>query len=269
MTTVDEVRRFYGSNVDFQWSRFDRFAPVEEYVLTKSLREHLPPAPARVLDVGGGNGRHALRLAALGYDVWLCDLTPELVADAARRSAEADAALGSIEVADARALSWPDGHGGAGLLLGPMYCLPAREDRARALSELHRVLRPGAPVFVQFLTRLAGLRSALEAAPSAAGLFDWRRFLDEGVFTDEHLPGFLRVHNFSSAAEAADEVSGAGFEIVDVREMDGPAPTFGQKNLGGAPDHVLEQWGEIAYLVGGRPEFAGAGNHLLVSARRS
>ena len=34
-----------------------------------ALEEHLPTAPAAVLDVGGGPGRYAIELAGRGYDV--------------------------------------------------------------------------------------------------------------------------------------------------------------------------------------------------------
>ena len=37
------------------------------------LARYLPPAPAIVLDVGGGPGLYALPLAAQGYDVHLID----------------------------------------------------------------------------------------------------------------------------------------------------------------------------------------------------
>ncbi|WP_197048662.1 class I SAM-dependent methyltransferase [Streptosporangium roseum] len=37
------------------------------------LERHLPPAPAQVLDVGGGAGAYALPLAAAGYEVHLID----------------------------------------------------------------------------------------------------------------------------------------------------------------------------------------------------
>ena len=46
-----------------------------ELVRTREvLRRHLPPPPARVLDVGGGTGVHARWLLADGYQVHLVDL---------------------------------------------------------------------------------------------------------------------------------------------------------------------------------------------------
>jgi SAM-dependent methyltransferase len=79
-----------------RWTRFDRFARIEEYVLRKVLAEKLPAPPALVTDIGGGNGRHAFHFAQLGYRVRLCDLTQELVADAGRRNATAP--LDSVRV---------------------------------------------------------------------------------------------------------------------------------------------------------------------------
>lgn len=48
------------------------------------LRRVLPPAPARVLDVGGGSGVHAEWLARDGYGVRLLDPVPLHVEQAAR-----------------------------------------------------------------------------------------------------------------------------------------------------------------------------------------
>src|ERR1700678_3426927 len=43
---------------------------------TEIILRRLPPAPARVADIGGGPGRYALWLAALGYQVEHRDLMP-------------------------------------------------------------------------------------------------------------------------------------------------------------------------------------------------
>jgi S-adenosylmethionine-dependent methyltransferase len=40
---------------------------VRQELITRQLAAHLPPAPARVLDVGAGQGTQAIRLAARGY----------------------------------------------------------------------------------------------------------------------------------------------------------------------------------------------------------
>lgn len=58
---------------------------VRTYVLHHQLMEHLPPAPARVLDVGGGAGHQSFPLARAGYDVTLLDPDPTMLTKAEQR----------------------------------------------------------------------------------------------------------------------------------------------------------------------------------------
>ena len=59
---------------------------VRTYVMHQQLLEHLPPAPATVLDVGGGAGHQSFPLAQAGYDVTLLDPSPAML-DKARAAA--------------------------------------------------------------------------------------------------------------------------------------------------------------------------------------
>jgi S-adenosylmethionine-dependent methyltransferase len=58
---------------------------VRTYVLHQQLMEHLPPPPARVLDVGGGAGHQSFPLAQAGYDVTLLDPSPAMLDKARER----------------------------------------------------------------------------------------------------------------------------------------------------------------------------------------
>jgi SAM-dependent methyltransferase len=60
---------------------------VRTYVLHQHLLEHLPPPPARVLDVGGGAGNQSFPLAQAGYDVTILDPSPAMLDKARRRLA--------------------------------------------------------------------------------------------------------------------------------------------------------------------------------------
>jgi SAM-dependent methyltransferase len=76
----------------------------------------------------------------------------------------------SAEVGDARALRLADASADAVLLLGPLYHLPERAGRLKALAEARRVRRPGAMVLAAAISRLAstldGLRGGYLADPS-------------------------------------------------------------------------------------------------------
>jgi S-adenosylmethionine-dependent methyltransferase len=60
---------------------------VRTYVLHEQLLEHLPPPPARVLDVGGGAGHQSFPLARAGYDVTLLDPSQAMLDKAGQRLA--------------------------------------------------------------------------------------------------------------------------------------------------------------------------------------
>jgi len=67
----------------------DAYATVKGHVRTavmhQQLLEHLPPAPATVLDVGGGAGNQSFRLAAAGYEVTLLDPSADMLGKARER----------------------------------------------------------------------------------------------------------------------------------------------------------------------------------------
>jgi SAM-dependent methyltransferase len=58
---------------------------VRTYVMHQQLLDHLPPAPASVLDVGGGAGHQSFPLAQAGYDVTLLDSSPAMLDKARQR----------------------------------------------------------------------------------------------------------------------------------------------------------------------------------------
>ncbi|SCE98285.1 class I SAM-dependent methyltransferase [Micromonospora mirobrigensis] len=61
---------------------------VRQRLLDRAITAHLPPGPARVVDVGGGAGFQAVGLARAGHEVVLLDPDPAMLADAARRLAD-------------------------------------------------------------------------------------------------------------------------------------------------------------------------------------
>ena len=139
-----------------------------EMLRTRELLTHwLPPAPAEVLDVGGGAGVYARWLAEQGYTVDLADPVQKHVDQARAASAQSVHPLRSVTIGDARALARPDGSADAVLLLGPLYHLVEEDDRARALAEAFRVLRPGGVVVAAAIGRISGEQNC---AASLAGI---------------------------------------------------------------------------------------------------
>lgn len=128
------------------------------------LQRRLPPPPAVVADIGGGPGRYAVWLAERGYRVHLIDPVPLHIEQArAAVSGRREAALVEPRVGDARSLPLPDASVDAVLLLGPLYHLPERSDRLRALAEARRVCRAGGVIVAAAISRFASTLDGLRA----------------------------------------------------------------------------------------------------------
>jgi 2-polyprenyl-3-methyl-5-hydroxy-6-metoxy-1,4-benzoquinol methylase len=113
--------------------------PRLEYLRTLELRDRFlpppPPAPARVLDVGGGTGIYAVALCERGYRVHVVDPIALHVERAIEVAHERDLTGMTASIGDARDLtSFGTGYD-AVLLLGPLYHLTEQSDRVRAFTE--------------------------------------------------------------------------------------------------------------------------------------
>jgi ubiquinone/menaquinone biosynthesis C-methylase UbiE len=155
---MTNVERYYDGAAGTEWVRLDRDR-VEFAVTLRAFEEYLPPAPATVLDIGGGPGRYAIELARRGYHLTLADISTGELALAAEKTAEAGARLEDVVQADARELNgFADDAFDAVLLMGPLYHLLEDADRRRAVDEAVRVARPGGMLFATNITRYAALR---------------------------------------------------------------------------------------------------------------
>jgi 2-polyprenyl-3-methyl-5-hydroxy-6-metoxy-1,4-benzoquinol methylase len=99
-----------------------------------------------IVDVGGGTGGLAVPFAALGHNVTVVDPSPDALAAAQRRAAEAGAQLASVQ-GEAAGLDAVVGPGAADLVICHNV-LEYVEEPADAMSAIARVLRPSATVSV-------------------------------------------------------------------------------------------------------------------------
>jgi ubiquinone/menaquinone biosynthesis C-methylase UbiE len=233
------------------------------------LERFLPAPPATILDVGGGPGAYAIPLSLAGHAVHLVDAMPLHVQQARESAAAARTELASIEVGDARELLFPDASADAVLLLGPLYHLIEAADRATALAEAGRVLRPGGVLLAVAISRFASLFDGLLGGWAA----DHPEIVESGLHTGTHrnpgaVPHRFTTAHFAHPEELAAEVAAAGFEPVALLAVEGPA------GLVDDVDGWLDDPRRRAWLlrqvrrVEAEPSLLGASAHVLAVGHR-
>ncbi len=107
------------------------------------------PEPARIADVGCGNGRHARSLASSGHRVVAVDFARNLLL-IGRRGSRGRMWASQIAWVQGEATTLPlrDGSMDAAICVAVLHHLPSVEERIRALRELRRVLASRGRVFV-------------------------------------------------------------------------------------------------------------------------
>lgn len=248
------------------WFRLEH-ARTQELIL-----RHLPPAPATVIDAGGGSGAYACWLAELGYQVHLIDVVAKHVEQARAASArQPEHALASAEVGDARHLAHADASADAVLLLGPLYHLVEKEDRLSCLREAHRVLRPGGLVWGAGISHFASLLDSL-----TQGFFDDLSFapiVERDLEDSQHRnptdnPVYFTDAYFHRPGEMSRELLAAGFQVLEIVAIEGPGWLARDFDRLWNDPAQRERLLNVVRKVEREPSILGATAHIMAIGRR-
>ncbi len=264
-----EIAYYYDHQAEEEWERLERHR-TEFAVTVRALVEHLPPAPARVLDCGGGPGRYAIELARRGYEVTLFDLSPECLRLAEKKAAEVGVALAGYEQGTATDLShFSDGAFDAILLLGPLYHLLGEEDRRQALAEVHRVLKPGGFLFAAFISRYAVPRYVAVHEPTWPHEQKERLeiLLATGTLPPRHKDELEFTAHFDHPGEVGPLCQSAGFEVLTILGVEGLVDRI-ESEVNALSGEAWDAWVDLNYRVAPDPSIHGCTAHLLVIAAK-
>jgi ubiquinone/menaquinone biosynthesis C-methylase UbiE len=252
--------------------RLKQGAFLLEALRTRELIERFaPPPPATVLDIGGGAGAYALWLAGRGYAVHLLDPVPRHIVEAERCSRLVSHSLASCTLGDARNLPYPDTTADLALLLGPLYHLTTAEDRARALAEAMRALKPGGCLLAAAISCFA---SSLDGM--ARDLFQDSAFarMAQGDLRDgQHRnttsrPDYFTTAYFHRPANLRAELQSAGFERVGLLGIEGPGWILPDLDDRLANESRRDNLLRVARMLESEPEMLAASAHWMVVARK-
>ncbi|MGI5493158.1 methyltransferase domain-containing protein [Microtetraspora malaysiensis] len=134
---------------------------VRQELVTRQLEPYLPDQPARILDVGCGQGTQTLRMAARGHHVTALDSSREMLA---LLTAEITTDM-RVDAVHGSATELPDGPFDVVLCHGVLMYF---DDPAPVVRSMANVVRPGG-----LLSLLVRNGDALAMRPGLAG--DWAR----------------------------------------------------------------------------------------------
>lgn len=179
---------------------------VRTAVVWDALEDALAGGPRDVVDLGGGTGGFAVRLAESGHRVRVVDPSPDALAALARRAGEASLEVTGLQ-GDVSDLLEVVGAASADVVL----CHGVLEvvDPAAALARVAEVLRPGG-----VLSLVVGQRHAAVLARAMAGHFQQARGL-----LDDQEPVDSRTGRRFTAAEVEALLGEAGLTPTTVHAV--------------------------------------------------
>jgi len=242
---------------------------MEFAVTMRAFEAWLPPAPAKILDIGGGPGRYSIELAKRGYDVTLLDLSQGNLDFARHKADEAGVVLRDTIYGNALDLSaFTNKSFDAVLLMGPLYHLFTPEDRRRAVHEAMRMLRPAGMLFAACITRFAAIRDSAIKDPK--WLVEHRvvaeAFLETGVLRIPSDKGFTD-HYAAHPLEFAPMIEQAGCLTHALIGVEGVVAGV-ENNLLQLPGEEWDAWADVNYRLGHDPTLHGGAYHLLYVGRK-
>lgn len=194
--------------------------------LTARYAERLSSG-ARVLDLACGQGRHAVPLAAQGYDVVGLDYQANLLEVAECRAREAGVQVPFVR-GDMRALPFDDASFDAVQMIFTAFGYFSDAENAQVLAEVARVLRPGGWFVLDVANRDAMLRTAQPRSwkrlpDGTLVISEWTWDVPSGRYTHwQRLAGEDGTREYThsvrvyTCTELATMLAGVGLSIVEM-----------------------------------------------------
>ena len=265
------VKNYYTESVRKEWRRLVR-DPYHrlEFETTLHFLEKYLPKNALILDAGGGPGRYTVELAKRGYEVVLLDMTPANLAFAKRQIRRAklkDKVKNVVEgsIVDLSRIA-DETFDTVICLGGPLSHILDSEKRDKAISELIRVSRKGAPIFVSVMSRLSLLVVELTLFQDEIEMPHFKQIRDTGDYAGNM--GFTACH-FFLPEEMREAFSNKGVSILDMAGLEGLASNHSRKtNKLAKNEERWKIWMETHYQTCTHPAVVGTSEHMLIVCRK-
>jgi SAM-dependent methyltransferase len=269
--TESLVKDYYTSQVHKEWRRLvrDAYHRLEFETTLHFLEKYLPP-DGLILDAGGGPGRYTFELARRGYRVVLFDMTPANLEFARRQLKRARlprGAVGLVEGSIVDLSQFADGIFDAVICLGgPLSHVLGAEKRERAISELVRVAKNGAPLFVSVMGRLSLLVIELTMFQEELEMPHFNQIRDTGEYEGNR--GFTACH-FFLPEELQAAFCDKGVSILEMAGLEGIS-SHHNRQLNQLAKNTARWpiWRETHFRTCTHPAVVGISEHMLLVCRK-
>ncbi len=266
------VKSCYAGMVDHEWERLvqDDFHRLEHDTTWHFLNQYLPKT-GLILDAGGGPGRYTIGLAKRGYDVILFDLTPENLDRAKeeiRKAGVESEVKGIIEGTITYLSRFEDNTFDAVVCTGgPLSHVHPAEERQKAVSELIRVAKHDAPVFVSVIGKYGVFLSTPSGWPQLVVYKDnFQEIFETG--DSYHWVGTGFCHYFT-AGELSNLFLREDVELMQMVGLEGLNHDVKLTNEFAAKyPQAYRNWLEIHLQICTDPFVVDASDHLMAVARK-
>ncbi len=265
------VKKYYMGCVRKEWNRLFRnsYQKLEFDTTLRFLKKNLPKK-GLILDAGGGPGRYTIELAKQGYNVVLLDITPANLEFAKRQIKKAKLQNRVKEVVASSIVDlsrFGDNAFNAVICLGgPLSHILEKEKRDKAISELIRVAKKDAPIFVSVMSRLSLLTSALKFFPHEIESPQFKKYRDTGGYIGRY--GFTACH-FFLPEELKESFAKKNVEIVEMVGLEGLGANFQEKvNELAKNKKRWKVWLETHYKICAHPAVVGISEHILIVCKK-
>ena len=262
----DKIKVFYENhyNEDERMMR----QPLEFFRCKEIISRYLSQSKMKIADIGGATGVFSYWLAGMNHDVHLLDYTPSHIEQAKEHGKRNNITLASYVCGDARQVPYHDNQFDLVLEMGPLYHLQNRDDRIRCLLEAKRILKDGAVVICEVISRYANIFEGFQW-----NLIDDERFLDildENLATGKHTPdgtSYFTTAYFHTQNEIISELEDAGFVDISIIPVEGFGSILNAKEYfqnERKKELLLKYIRETENI----PELLGVSNHLIAIGKK-
>jgi SAM-dependent methyltransferase len=265
------VKEYYTTQVRDEWRRLIQDAYHRlEFETTLHFLENYLPEKGLILDAGGGPGRYTIELARRGYQVVLLDLTPanlEFARRQIKRYKIQDHVMNVVEGSIVDLSQFANNYFDAVICLGgPLSHVVDSHRREQAISELVRIAKEGAPLFVSVMGRLSLLVVELAMFQHEIEMPHFTEFRDTGDYYGGS--GFTACH-FFLPEELSQAFENKGVKILEMVGLQGVGAHHArQVNQLAKNELRWKIWLETHYQTCTHPSVVGIAEHMLIVCRK-